>query len=173
MEWRSESLGPSCPNAPSFHYGGSPLDPAGLGLSSSMIAKKKSHRFSVVNLMVNLFWKISQQSQAKLSHKWIQSSMDVLNVGRHSATTKFSPKATISPIPSGFFPNLWIQELGNVAIPFDERFHGAFSLNLGGNLPVKSHYQGYKKRIFPIRRYTGNVREKKLSNCDAFPHPTM
>lgn len=137
------------------------------------LQKKKSHRFSVVNLMVNLFWKISQQSQAKLSHKWIQSSMDVLNVGRHSATTKFSPKATISPIPSGFFPNLWIQELGNVAIPFDERFHGAFSLNLGGNLPVKSHYQGYKKRIFPIRRYTGNVREKKLSNCDAFPHPTM
>ena len=87
-----------------------------------------------------------------------------INVGRHSATTKFSPEATISPIPSGFKnQSLDFKELSNVAIPFDERFHGAFSLNLGGNLPVKSHYQKKFKGSSPKYEDTPEMFVKK--NC--------
>ena len=147
----------------------------------------------MVNLMVNLFLKKSANNprQSCLMSGKLVRTKDVYKCRKTFSYNKFSPEATISPIPSGFKnQSLDFKELSNVAIPFDEGFHGAFSLNLGGNLPVKSHYQKKNQRIFPkIRRYTGNVREKKLSNwesssrmekakttnvcCDAFPHPTM
>lgn len=110
MEWRSESLGPSCPNAPSFHYGGSPLDPAGLGLSSSMIEKKipqilRGESYGELVLKKSAH---NPRQSCLISGKLVRTK-DVYKCRKTFSYNKVQPRSHNFPHPQRIrFANLWI-----------------------------------------------------------------